>query len=395
MKLSGLVGGIQLSVTLALDARAKALAASGRDVINMAVGEPDFPAPAAAREAARARIATGDVKYTPAAGAPETRRAIAEHLTATRGVPFAPEEVVVCHSAKHALSGTLFALVERGDEVLIPLPAWVSYVDLVKIAGGTPVPVQPLDGVRPDLDALAAAVTPRTRAVLFNSPCNPSGCVWTRAEVERLARLAAERDLALISDEIYRRLVYEGEPAVSPASLGAEARARTAIVDGASKAFAMTGYRIGFLAGPRALVDAVTRLHSQTTGAPNTVSQAAYAAALLQEPPEVAGMVREFAARRDLCLQGLRRMNLRTPVPRGAFYLFPDVGAYLDARGSVGFCEDLLEQQDLALVPGAAFGQDRHVRLSYALGRERISEALVRLEAFLRARSAAPAAAPR
>ena len=395
MRLSGLVGGIQLSVTLALDARAKARAASGHDVINMAVGEPDFPAPSAVREAARARIATGDVKYTPAAGAPETRRAIAGHIAATRGVVYAPEEVVVCHSAKHALSGALFALVERGDEVLIPLPAWVSYVDLVKIAGATPVPIAPLDGGRPDLDALAAAVTPRTRAVLFNSPCNPSGYVWTRAEVERLARLAVERDLAVISDEIYRRLVYEGEPAVSPASLGAESRSRTVIVDGASKSFAMTGYRIGFLAGPRPVVDAVTRLHSQTTGAPNTVSQAAYTAALQVEPPEVAGMVREFAARRDLCLAGLQRMGLSTPVPRGAFYLFPDVGEYADARGSVGFCEDLLEQQDLALVPGAAFGQDRHVRLSYALGRERIAEALVRLEAFLRARRAAPVSAPR
>ena len=361
----------------------------------MAVGVPDFPAPSAVREAARARIATGDVKYTPAAGAPETRRAIAGHIAATRGVVYAPEEVVVCHSAKHALSGALFALVERGDEVLIPLPAWVSYVDLVKIAGAAPVPIAPLDGGRPDLDALAAAVTPRTRAVLFNSPCNPSGYVWTRAEVERLARLAVERDLAVISDEIYRRLVYEGEPAVSPASLGAESRSRTVIVDGASKSFAMTGYRIGFLAGPRPVVDAVTRLHSQTTGAPNTVSQAAYTAALQVEPPEVAGMVREFAARRDLCLAGLRRMNLCTPVPRGAFYLFPDVGEYADARGSVGFCEDLLEQQDLALVPGAAFGQDRHVRLSSALGRERIAEALVRLEAFLRARRAAPVSAPR
>lgn len=395
MKLSRLVTGIQLSVTLALDARAKARSAAGHDVINMAVGEPDFPAPAVAREAARARIASGDVKYTPAAGAPEARRAIAEHLSATRGTPYAPEEVVVCHSAKHALSGALFALVEAGDEVLIPLPAWVSYVDLVKIAGATPVTVEPVDGVRPDLDALKAAITPRTRVILFNSPCNPSGYVWTRAEVERLAHIALERDLAVISDEIYRRLVYEGEPVVSPASLGDAFRARTVIVDGASKSFAMTGYRIGFLAGPRPVVDAVTRLHSQTTGAPNTVSQAAYVAALREEPVEVAGMVREFAARRDLCLAGLRRMGLRATLPRGAFYLFPDVGEYLGARGSIGFCEDLLEQQNLALVPGSAFGQDRHVRLSYALSRERIAEALQRLEAFLKARRGAPAPAPR
>lgn len=388
MKLSGLVTGIQLSVTLALDARAKARAAEGHDVINMAVGEPDFPAPASVRAAAQERIASGDVKYTPAAGAPWARGAVARHLTATRGVPFAPEEVVVCHSAKHALSGTLTALAGPGDEVLVPLPAWVSYIDIIRIAGATPVPIPPLraDGVRPDLDALAAAVTPRTRAVLFNSPCNPSGYVWTRAETEALARIACERDLALISDEIYRRLVYEGEPAVSPASLSPEVRARTAIVDGASKAFAMTGYRIGFAAGPRDLVDAVTRLHSQTTGAPNTVSQAAYAAALTAEPPEVEGMVREFAARRDLCLAGLSKLGLPTPAPRGAFYVFPDVSSLLDERGSIGLCEDLLMERDLALVPGAAFGIDHHVRLSYALARDRIAEALERLEAFVAAR---------
>jgi aspartate aminotransferase len=386
MQLTALVRGIQLSRTLALDARAKARAAAGRDVINMAVGEPDFPAPEEVRIAACERITSGDVKYTPAAGAPETRKAIAAHLSATRGTPYAPEEVVVCHSAKHALSGALYALAGPGDEVLIPLPAWVSYVDLVKIAGATPVPVAPFEGVRPDFRALEAAITPRTRVILFNSPCNPSGYVWTRAETERVAELAVRRDLALISDEIYRRLVYEGEPAHSPASLGAQARERTVIVDGASKSFAMTGYRIGYLAGPRPVIDAVTRLHSQTTGAPNTVSQAAYTAALLSEPREVAAMVREFAARRDLCLAGLERIGLKTPVPRGAFYLFPDVSAYLDARGSAGFCEDLLEAEDLALVPGAAFGEDRHVRLSYALGQARIREALVRLERFLAAR---------
>jgi aspartate aminotransferase len=385
MKLSGLVTGIQLSVTLALDARAKARAAEGRDVINMAVGEPDFPAPAAVRAAAQERVASGDVKYTPAAGAPWARAAVAEHLSATRGVAFAPEEVVLCHSAKHALSGTVIALAGPGDEVVVPLPAWVSYIDIIRIAGATPVPVPPLgaDGVRPDLDALAAAVTPRTRAVLFNSPCNPSGYVWTRAETEALARVAVERDLALISDEIYRRLVYEGDPAVSPASLSPDVRARTVVVDGASKAFAMTGYRIGFLAGPRDVADAVTRLHSQTTGAPNTISQAAYAAALRSEPPEVEEMVREFSARRDLILAGLRALELPTPTPRGAFYAFPDVSALLDNRGAIGLCEDLLHEQDLAVVPGEAFGIDHHVRLSYALSRERIEEALVRLGAFV------------
>ncbi len=386
MKLSRLVEGIQLSVTLALDARAKRLAAEGRDVINMAVGEPDFPAPEAVQDAATARVQSGDVRYTPAAGAPFLREAIAAHLTETRGVDYAPENVAVCHSCKHALSGVLLATVEPGDEVLIPLPAWVSYFELVRIAGGVPVEIPPAAGCRPDLDALARAVTPRTRVLMVNSPCNPSGYVLTHAETEALARLAVEHDLTLISDEIYRRLVYEGEPAKSPVSVGPDARARTAIVDGASKAFAMTGYRIGFAAGPPELAAAVTRLHSQMTGSPNTVSQAAYAAALREEPPEVETMRREFAERREILLAGLEGLGLETPRPRGAFYVFPNVAPLLDERGSVGFCEDLLEEQNLAIVPGSAFGMDAHVRLSYSLPKDLIQAALSRLEAFVLAR---------
>ncbi|MEM7309878.1 MAG: pyridoxal phosphate-dependent aminotransferase [Planctomycetota bacterium] len=389
MKLSQLVEGIPLSTTLALDARAKALAAEGRDVINMAVGEPDFPAPATVQRAAVARIESGNVRYTPAAGAPEVRATIATHLTETRGTPYGPHEVAVCHSCKHALSGSILALVGPGDEVLIPLPAWVSYFELVRLSGATPVGVPSKDGSAPDFDALEAAVTPRTRLILFNSPANPSGYVWSAAEVQQLMRLAQAHDLALISDEIYRRLVYDGEPAVSPASAGPDARARTVIVDGASKTFAMTGYRVGFLAGPQELVDAVARMHSQTTGAPNTVSQAAFAAALREEPPEVEQMRSRFAARRDVLLAGLEALGLETARPRGAFYAFPSVAPLLDDRGSPGFAEDLLEQQNLAVVPGEAFGVPGHIRLSYAMSRQRLGEALGRLEAFLLARRSA------
>jgi aspartate aminotransferase len=382
MRLSSRVSGIALSTTLALDARAKELQAAGRDVVNMAVGEPDFPAPRAVREAAAARARSGDVRYTPAAGTRSLREAIARQLSATRGVAFRAEEVTVCHSAKHALSGALMALVDPGDEVLIPLPAWVSYVELVKLAGGVPVCVPPRADARPDLAAAAAAAGPRTRGVMVNSPCNPSGHVWGTDELEAVAALARERDLWILSDEIYRRLVYEGGPAASPASLG-DARARTVVIDGASKCLAMTGYRIGFAAGTPALADAIARLHSQMTGSPNALSQAAYEAALDEEPPEVEEMVREFAARREVLLAGLERLGLETPRPRGAFYAFPSVAAHLDERGSVGFCEDLLETQGLALVPGAAFGADRHVRLSYATDLDRIQEALRRLGTFL------------
>jgi aspartate aminotransferase len=353
------------------------------------VGEPDQPAPAAVRAAAVARVESGDVRYTPAAGTPGLRRAIAEHLSATRGVTYIPEEITVCHSAKHALSGTLMALVQEGDEVLVPLPAWASYFDLVRVTGAEPVKVAPrADGSgRPDADTIRAAITPRTRVLMFNSPNNPSGHVWSRAEVTVLAELALEHDLWLLSDEIYRALVYEGEPAVGPVEVLPEVKDRTAIIDGASKRFAMTGYRIGFVAGPRALTAAVAKLHSQMAGSPNTVGQAAYERALVEEPPEVEEMRLTFARRRALLIAGLKELGLRTPDPRGAFYAFPDVSPYLDERGSVGFCEDLLEDEGVALVPGSAFGMDAHVRISYAAGEDKLGEGLRRLGVFLRKRA--------
>ena len=390
MRFASRIDRIQASITLALDERAKAMRAAGRDVISMAVGEPDFPAPAVVQRAAIEKVESGDVRYTPAAGTPSLRKAVADHLSESRHTPFAPEEITICHSAKHALSGAIFALVEEGDEVLVPLPAWASYFDLVRCAGGTPVlvPPDPHGVVRPDLAGLARAVSPRTRAILINSPNNPSGYVYTRAEIEGIVRLALERDLWILSDEIYRALVYDGHEALSPASISREARARTAIIDGASKVFAMTGYRIGYLAAPRALAAAVAKLHSQTTGSPNSVSQHAFEAALRRTPPELDTMRRAFAERRDFLLAGLAELGLPCPHPNGAFYVFPDVSAHLDARGSIGLCEDLLESQNLVLIPGAAFGVDSHVRMSYALSREAIQEALRRLEVFLAERRA-------
>lgn len=395
MTLSERATAISLSVTLALDARAKALADSGRDVINMSVGEPDFPAPQVAQDAACAKVRSGDVRYTAAAGTRALRNAIAEYVSASRGTAYGLEEITVCHSTKHALSGAVLSLIDPGDEVLLFLPAWVSYVEIVRIAGGIPVSVPSRADCGPDFAAIARAITPRTKAVLLNSPSNPTGYVWTRAEIEQLTRLCLERDLWIFSDEIYRRLVYEGEPNLSPASLGAAARARTVILDGASKAYAMTGYRIGFVAAPKPVAAAVERLHSHLTGAPNSVSQEAYLAALQSEPPEVAHMCTEFDRRRRFTIDALRGMGLTVPWPRGAFYAFPDVSPWLDERGSTGFCEQLLERKNLALVPGSAFGVDTHVRLSYALSLDKIRQAVVRLAEFLAQHPRAPLAAAR
>lgn len=380
------VSNLSLSTTLALDSRAKELIAAGRDVINMSVGEPDFSAPGAVEAAAVAMVKSGKVRYTPAEGTLSLRTAVAAHLGATRHVPFTAPEITICHSAKHALSGAALCLIEPGDEVLLLLPAWVSYVEIVRFAGGLPVEVRARADGGPDTTALKRAITRKTRGILINSPCNPSGYVMSEADVRAIAALAEDHDLWIVSDEIYRRLVYEGPPNFSPVQVSAAARERTVIIDGASKAFAMTGYRIGYCAAPREIAAAVARLHSQLTGCPNAVSQAAFEAALTSEPKEVAAMCAEFDRRRRVIIEGLQKLGLETPWPRGAFYAFPDVAQYLDQRGSSGFSEDLLEEQNLAVVPGSAFGVDTCVRLSYATSIDTIHQALARFAAFLSAR---------
>jgi aspartate/methionine/tyrosine aminotransferase len=262
----------------------------------------------------------------------------------------------------------------------------VSYDEIVKFAGGVPVPVPSRADCGPDLDAIERAITKKTRGILVNSPCNPSGYVMTQAELRAIGELAVKRDLWIVSDEIYRRLVYEGEPDFSPAQVSPAVRARTVVVDGASKAFAMTGYRIGYAAAPPAIASAIATLHSQLTGCPNAVSQAAFEVAMRNEPPEVAAMVAEFDRRRRVIVDGLKALGLSVPWPRGAFYAFPDVSPWIDERGSSGFCEDLLEAQNLAVVPGSAFGVDDHVRLSYATSIANIEKALDRLGKFLASR---------
>ncbi|MAF67587.1 MAG: aspartate aminotransferase [Planctomycetes bacterium] len=383
------VSSIPLSQTLALDARAKAMIAEGRDIINLSVGEPDFDSPAVVREAAKSLIDSGGVRYTPAGGTPSLRTAIAEHLTRSRGTAFSPAQITVCHSAKHALSGALLTLTEPGDEVLLLLPAWVSYFEMVRFAAGTPVAVAPRADLGPDFDTLRRAITPRTRGIMLNSPCNPSGYVFTPGEITALCDLARESDLWILSDEIYSRLVYDGAPYASPVEVSDDARERTVLVDGASKAFAMTGYRMGYLAASEEGASAVARLHSQLAGSPNAVGQHAFEAALADEPPEVAAMAHEFALRRTRLVADLCALGLQTPTPGGAFYVFSDVRPWTDERGSDGFCEDLLEAEGVAAVPGSAFGVEGRVRFSYAASAEALRAAVERLGRFLARRGRA------
>ena len=373
------------SATLGLAAKAKALAAAGRPVISMAVGEPDFDAPLAARQAALRAIESGQVRYTPSAGLHTLRAALAQHIQETRGLKAGPNQIVVAHSCKHALSSAVQVLTEPGDEVLLFAPSWNSYEAQVQFAGGVPIWVPPSKNLRPDFERIAAAITPRTKGVLLNSPCNPTGVVWTRAELERLAELCAQHDLWIISDEIYRRLVYTGAEFLSPLQLGPDVAARTVVVDGASKSYAMTGYRIGFAFAPAPIAAAIDRLQSQITGCPNYVSQEVYLAVLETEPPEVSQMQAAFEKRRDVLIPALRDMGLACEMPGGAFYAFPRVTNFLGGRSTEDFCQDLLESESLAVVPGAIFGSPDHIRLSYSLKMDDLREAAARLARFLQA----------
>ncbi|MEM8713009.1 MAG: pyridoxal phosphate-dependent aminotransferase [Planctomycetota bacterium] len=389
MELSRAAQGLSGSATLALAAAAKEMAAAGRDVINMAVGEPDFDAPLAARDAAHAAIDSGQVKYTPAAGLPSLRKTLSSSLGEARGITIDPQEVVVCHSAKHALSHALLALVDPGDEVLLLAPVWGSYDEQVLFAGGRPVHAAPLPGgtCAPDLDAIARAVTPATKGIMLTTPNNPSGYVWTEDEIDRLCRLVIDRDLWLLSDEIYARLVFDGARHVSPLSHSPEMAERTLLVDGASKVFAMTGYRIGALVAPPTVAKAVANIQSQLSGCPNYLSQRAWEACLSEEPPEVSAMVEEFDRRRRVIQEGLEALGLQGPTPRGAFYAFPNLSAYFGEGGdAIAFCADLLDAEALATVPGSVFGAPDHVRFSYALAEPRVREALERLGRFLKER---------
>lgn len=386
MRISKRVERIPLSRTLALDTRAKQLAAEGKDIVNLAGGEPDFDSPSVVRDAATACIEGGRVRYTPAAGLRSLRAAVANHLKATRGVPFEPEQVAICHSCKHALSGALLTLCEEGDDVLIPEPAWVSYMEQVRFVGATPVGVPPRPDMGPDFEALEAAVTSKAVGLMLNSPNNPSGYTWSEPELQRLVEFAERHDLWILSDEIYGRMTFDTDLYGSPVRLGDSARARTVVVDGASKSFAMTGYRIGFVAGPPEVAAAVARLHSQLTGAPNTVGQEAYEAALAGEPEEVPGMMEAFKRRRDHVVARLEAIGLRTPVPGGAFYAFPDIRGIQPDGDSDRFCEALLEEQGLALVPGSAFGVPHHVRMCFAASLETLDDGLDRLERFAASR---------
>jgi aspartate aminotransferase len=393
MKLARRVGRIQPSPTLAMAARAKALAAQGIDVIDFGVGEPDFDTPDSIKDAAIAAIRAGFTKYTPPSGTEELKRAIIARLEADQGLRYQPNEVVVSCGAKHTLYNLAQALFEEGDEVIIPAPYWVSYPDQVLLNDATPVfvPTTAAEGFILDPKRLESAITPRSKALILNSPSNPTGAGYTNAQLERIADVALRHRLIVISDEIYGQIVYDGYRHVSIASLSPEMKAGTVVVDGVSKTYAMTGWRIGYAAGPAALMTAVGTMQSQSTSNPASISQKAAVAALTGPRASVERMVTEFATRRD---EMVRRLSAIPGVtcfrPQGAFYAFPHVGSYYGKRAGATTVKDsndlatyLLDEGRIAVVAGAGFGADGHVRLSYATSMEKIRTGLDRMTAAL------------
>ena len=370
------------SATIAVSARAKALRAAGRDIIDLGAGEPDFDTPEFIRRAAQRAIDAGATRYTATEGILPLREAIARGANDLyRGDgAIAPTDVVVSTGSKQSLFNACFVLFGPGDEVLIPTPSWTSYYEMVALARAEAVPVygDPANGLKVTAASLAAAATARTRGVMLNSPCNPTGAVYDRSELEAILALCEDRGWWLISDEIYRRISYGSEPALSLLEL-AGSRERLVVADGVAKAYAMTGWRIGWTVAPRALSKAMTALQSHTTSNAAAVSQHAALAALTDHDAAesaISSMVSEFRARRDALVTELAaEPRLGFVQPEGAFYLYLNVGAVGGSGGSdagTAFAKELLERHDVAVVPGAAFYTPDWVRLSYAAPRENV-----------------------
>lgn len=390
MALSRRVRSISPSSTLALTALAKQMQAEGIDVISLAGGEPDFDTPKHVKEAAIQAIREGFTKYTAVAGTEQLRDAVVAKLKRDNALEYTREEVITCAGSKQALYNLGMVLFDRRDEIIIPVPYWVTYPEQVRLAAATPVfvPTAEEEGFRLKRRDVERVLTPRTKALILNSPCNPTGTVIETGELKAIAELAVEKDFYLVSDEAYETLTYDGVKHVSIASLGEEVKARTFVVGAVSKTYAMTGWRLGYAAGPKEIIKAMIDLQSHSTSAPTSISQKAAVAALLGSQETVEVMRVEFDRRRRHLLEHLQRIPGVTCVPpQGAFYAFPNVSAFYGkkiARGRKINCSTdlvayLIREARVTAVPGADFGSDKHLRLSYCLSMEQIREGLERM----------------
>ncbi|HSP78445.1 MAG TPA: pyridoxal phosphate-dependent aminotransferase [Myxococcaceae bacterium] len=394
MILANRLKAIKPSATLALNARAKALKAQGVDVVGLAAGEPDFDTPEFIKQAAIEALRQGFTKYTPTAGIPELREAICAKLAKDNQLTYAPDQVIVSVGAKQALYNFFQALLNEGDEVLILAPYWVSYPEMVQLAGGRPVVVETREenGFAPDPEAIRRALTPRTKALVLNSPSNPSGAVFSRTALEGIAEAIRGHDCMVVSDDIYEKLMYEGQ-FLNIGNVAPDLVPRLLVVNGMSKAFSMTGWRLGYAAGPKPLISAMQMIQDQSTSnAPSFAQKAAVAA--LQGPADVVKpMVEEYRARRDLFVKGLNALDgVSCRLPEGAFYVLPNIRGLFGRKykgqeltGSVQVSQILLDDFRVAAVPGEPFGAEGYIRMSFVTSREQLQKGLSRLGEFVSA----------
>ncbi|MBM3262819.1 MAG: pyridoxal phosphate-dependent aminotransferase [candidate division Zixibacteria bacterium] len=394
MNLSKRLARVAPSATTALNDRAIAMRREGRHVLNFAVGEPDFPTPEHIRNAGIEAIWQGITRYTPATGTMEIKQAICDKLLRDNGLRYTPPQITTASGGKHALYNLLFVLCDDGDEVIVPAPYWVSYPEMVKLVGAEPVILT--TGVESDFkitpDRLRAAITPRTKALILNSPSNPTGMVYSKDELAALAEVVAETDLFVISDELYEKILYDDWTHHSIASVHEALFEKTLLVNGVSKAYAMTGWRLGYAAGPQFVMDAVSKFLSQTVMHPSAITQHAAITALTGPEDFLIPMRREFLQRRDYILSRFRRIpGVTCLTPGGAFYVFPDLSAFFghrlpdgrSVRGSYDLSLYLLEHFGVVTVPGLAFGAEGCIRLSYATSMEIIEQGMNLIETAL------------
>jgi len=381
------------SLTLAMNTKAKQMKAKGIDVISFAAGEPDFPTPEHVKEAGIKAIQENKTYYTPASGINELKERVVRKLKQENGISFSVDEISINSGAKHAVFNVLSVLVEEGDEVVLPSPYWVSYSEMVRILGGMNViiPKGEEDGFKINARDLERAMTSNTRVVLLNSPNNPTGAVYSREELFSLAEFLEDKDVIILSDEIYERIVYDDNVHVSIASYSENIKKKTVVINGVSKAFSMTGWRIGYTAGPKQIISAINSLQGHASGNPPSISQWASVAALDSDSSFLSNWVAEFKRRRDYIVQELNSIKgVSCLVPGGAFYVFPNVSG-LFGKGigghkigdSVELANYLLEKGRIAVVPGVAFGADDYIRISFATSMENVKEGMRRLKESL------------
>ncbi|WNG37386.1 pyridoxal phosphate-dependent aminotransferase [Archangium violaceum] len=391
MKLANRLSAIKPSPTLSLSAKAKALVAQGVDVVSFAAGEPDFDTPDFIKQAAIDALKQGFTKYTPTSGIQELREVICAKFERENHLKFAPDQVLVTVGAKQAIYNTFQALLNEGDEVVIIAPYWVSYPDMVQLAGGKPVFVETReeDGFAPDPEAIRRALSPRTKALILNSPSNPSGAVFSRAALEGIAQAVRGHDCLVLSDDIYEKLLYQGE-FLNIGNVAPDLLPRLVVINGMSKAFSMTGWRMGYVAGPKWLTSGMQMVQDQSTSNAASFAQKAAVAALKGPPDIFVPMVEEYRARRDMVVDALNSMEgVRCRSPEGAFYVLPNVSGLFGrsykgtpVTGSIQMSEILLNDFRIAAVPGAPFGAEGHIRLSFATSREQLRKGLERLREF-------------